>query len=645
MRSRVVLVFMCLTLIWLSLGLRAFRLQVLPSENLARLRSRQFETVVRLEPRRGDIIDRNGKELAASVASYSLFADPKLIQSPKRLSKLLSKSLNLTYKEIYAKIKNPARRFVWIERRLNNDVKKQVEAWKEPGIGFVEEGKRIYPHENLLGQTLGFVGREGAGLEGLESRFEKELRGEEKHFNVRRDAMGRPLVVDGQLFTERPGGANIQLTIDADIQYYLEQELAIARETHQAERAMGIVLDAKTSEIIAIAADPNFNPNEGANYDALVRKNSIVTDAYEPGSTLKTFTIAAALREGLIKPGTKYYCEKGKMKVGDKWIKEADVKEKWEWLTVSQILEMSSNIGATKIAFDLGQEKLFKAFNDFGFGDKTGVEIPGETRGILPPLPWRIHHFSNISFGHGISVSPLQIANAYAAIANGGILNQPKILKTIVNSETKEELALPESKSRRIFSEADAATLRIMLTGVTSSFGTGSKARVSGFIVAGKTGTAQKVNPNGRGYLKGSYISSFAGFVPANDPKYVIYIAVDSSQKGYYGSDVAAPVFNKVAEYALRVGGVLPSIITDHDVINAKTQQIAKTIPKQDRPYTFVPDLKGLTVREVLETLHGQDLHIEMKGKGVVVNTTPSAGDPIDESRKIQIQLSKVSTQ
>ncbi len=641
MRSRIVIVFTILAIMWIGLGLRAFRLQILPNENLSRIRARQFETVVRLEPRRGDILDRNGKELAASVSAYSLFADPKLIQAPKRLSRILAKSLNVSAREIYLKIKNPNKRFVWIERRLPTEAKKRIESWKESGLGFVEEGKRIYPHEELLGQTLGFVGREGLGLEGLESRYEKELRGEEKHFNIHRDAMGRPLVADGQLFTERPGGANLQLTVDADLQYYLEQELTSARDSHQAERAMGIILDAQTSEILAIASDPKFNPNDGASFDSALRKNVVVADAYEPGSTIKTFTIAAAMREGVIQPSTKYYCDKGKMKVGDKWIKEADTKEKWEWLTVSQILELSSNIGVTKIAFALGQEKLHRAFSDFGFGEKTGVEIPGETRGILPALPWRIHHFSNIAFGHGISASPIQIANAYAAIANGGMLHQPKIVKSLINSETKEILVPNESKSRRIFSEADANTLRIMLTGVTSSAGTGSKARVPGFIVAGKTGTAQKVNPDGRGYLKGSYISSFAGFVPANDPKFVIYIAVDSSKKGYYGADVAAPIFNKVAEYALRSNGVLPSVITDRDVMNTKNKRAAKNLQKKDGPYTTVPELKGLTVREVLETLHGQNFNIEMKGKGVVINTFPSAGESIEPSQKIKIQFSR----
>lgn len=642
MRARILVVFIFFFGIWVFVGLRAFYLQVFPNENIRHLRARQFETVVKLEPRRGDILDRNGNELATTVAAYSLFADPKIIKGPKKLASRLSSELNLPIKEVYSKLKNSQKRFVWIERRINQDVKSKIEAWRVSGLGFVEEGQRVYPHENLLSQTIGFVGREGNGLEGLEIKFENELRGLERKVNVRRDAFGRPLIANGQVFAERPGGATLQLTIDSELQYSLEEELRRATVDHEAERAMGVVLDAQTSEVLAIGAYPTFNPNTRSDLDAGYRRNPVVTDSFEPGSTLKTFTIAAALREGKIQPNTKYYCEKGKMKVGKRWIREADSKHQWEWLSVSQILEVSSNIGVAKIAFDLGEEKLRKAFADFGFGEKTGLEIPGETRGILPGIPWRQHHFSNISFGHGIAVSPIQMANAYAAIANGGILRQPTIIKSIVNAETKEPLPLSERRERRVFSESEAALLRLMLTGVTSSYGTGTKARVPGFIVAGKTGTAQKVDPNGRGYIKGTYISSFAGFVPANNPRFVIYVAVDSSKKGYYGSDVAAPIFNRVSESALRIWGVAPTIFAEKDLI--KTKVVSKTrrhVEALVRETTIdtVPDLKGLTVREVIENLRGKKIDVEFKGNGLVMTTMPAQGERLTPGQKLKILL------
>lgn len=639
MKSRIVFVFVVIALMLSVLLVRAFVLQVLPSDNLSKLRNKQFETVVKLEPRRGDIVDRKGKELAASVTSFSLYADPKLVKMPKRLSSRLAKVTDHTYRELLQKLSQKNKRFVWLSRRLSPETKAKIESWKESGIGFVEEGKRIYPNEGLLSQTLGFVGREGQGLEGLEARFEQELKGEKKQFSVRRDAFGRPLVSNGQLFTERPGGATLQLTIDSDLQYFLEQELMRALELHEAERAMGVVLDAQTSEVLAMAGVPTFNSNEVAESTPELRRNPIIMDAFEHGSTIKTFTIAAALREGIAQPNTKYYCEKGKMKVDNRWIRESDKKHEWEWLTVSEILEVSSNIGVTKMAFEMGQEKLRAAFLDFGFGERTGIEMNGETRGILPALPWRKHHFSNISFGHGLALSPLQIANAYAAIANGGVLKTPTLVKGLVNSDTGEVISNQSRPERRVLTPTQAGIMRLMLTGATSQFGTGTKARVPGFIVAGKTGTAQKVDPNGRGYMRGKYISSFAGFVPANEPKFVIFIAVDSAQKGYYGSDVAAPSFNKVAEYALRAWGITPSILAEENVLVSK-----KTAPKiealRGERLTVMPSLKGLTVREVSEMLRGQDLEIDIKGRGVVFNTWPKEGESIPENfRKIKLQL------
>lgn len=621
---------------------RAFYIQVLPNSKLSELRERQFETVIKLDPRRGDIVDRNGKELAATVASYSLFADPQILKGPRSVARKLSKILRVPASHILPKLQGE-RRFVWIERQLSRESRDKIENLKITGLGFVEEGKRVYPHESLLAQTLGFVGQEGQGLEGLEKKFEKELRGESLRMAVPRDARGRPLLANGQLFSERPGGATLHLTIDQEIQYFLEHQLAQATEDHEADRAMGVVIDPQTGEVLALASTPAFDANNAIKVNPEFRRNPIFTDAYEPGSTLKTFTIAAALREGFAQPNTRIYCEKGRMQVDDRWIRESDPKHKWEWLTVNQILEVSSNIGVTKIAFDLGAEKLRAAFLDFGFGDKTGIDVPGETKGILPALPWRKHHFSNISFGHGVSVSPMQIASAYAMIANGGLLLKPRLVRGFTDSLSKTFTEIPRESGKRVLDEQHAAQLRMMLTGATSSLGTGMRARVPGFVVAGKTGTAQKVDPNGRGYLKGLYISSFAGFVPAHDPKFVIYIAVDSPRKGYYGSEVAAPVFNRVAEYALRKSGIAPTVLADHDVIKSPTQSVTSKIIEDFKKERFetVPDLTGLSLRQLLDRLNGQEIKVEIKGKGSVATTLPSPGEPLTSERKLKIFLSE----
>lgn len=640
MRTRLVLVALGFLILWGALILRAFYIQVLPNEKLSKLRDRQFETVVRLEPRRGDIVDRSGRELAATVAGYSLFADPQVIRGPRATARKLAPILRQPVQQILPKLQGE-RRFVWVERQLSREVRERIEKLKLPGLGFVEEGRRIYPHETLFSHTLGFVGRDGRGLEGLERRFEAELRGESREVAVPRDARGRPLIANGQLFTERPGGATLQLTVDQELQYFLEQQLADARQTHEAARALGVVMDPKTGEILALGAVPGFDVNRATRIDPELRRNPVLMEAFEPGSTLKTFTIAAALREGIARPNSKVFCEKGRMKVDDRWIRESDPKHKWEWLTVNQVLEVSSNIGTTKIAFQLGQERLRKAFLDFGFGERSGLELAGETKGILPPLPWRKHHFSNISFGHGISVSPLQIVRAYAMIANGGLMVKPTLVTGFLDPHTKQLQRLPVEKPVRVLGEQDAAQVRMMLTGATSALGTGGRARVPGFVVAGKTGTAQKVDPNGRGYLKGVYVSSFAGFVPAHDPKFVIFIAVDAPKKGYYGSEVAAPVFNRVAEYALRKSGVAPTVLEDHNIIRASVPKPTDEIIAKLRREKFdvVPDFRGLTLREVLDRLSEQDLEIEIKGKGQVAVTSPAAGHPLTPDRKLKIFL------
>ncbi|MBV2169009.1 MAG: penicillin-binding protein 2, partial [Bdellovibrio sp.] len=555
MKTRIVIIFVGILALWSMLILRAGYLQFLPNDRLNSLQNRQFQTKVTLQARRGAIVDSNGRDLAMSATAYSLYADPKILENRKMVAKKLAKVLNQNPEAIFAKIKDGNRRFVWIQRMLEQDKADEIKSWNLRGLSFVEEWRRVYPNETLLAQTLGFLGIEGQGLEGLELGYNQLLTGNQKKVMVKRDARGRPLINDGLMFTENPEGSELRLTVDADLQYRLESELVNAVSTFEADHAVGVILDAKTSAVLALASAPSFDVNKAMKSPAEHRRNKIVTDAFEPGSTMKTFVIAAALRDGLIQPNTKFYCEKGSFKVGDRVIREAESKEKFEDLTVAEILAVSSNVGTTKIAFKMGPDRLRQGLLDFGFGQKLGVDLPGEARGMVQALPWRQHLLSNISFGHGISVTPLQVANAFAAIANGGVLNTPYIVQSIRDVETGELTETKVKPIRRVLSAEQAAQMRAMLLGVTTKGGTGGNARVEGFMVGGKTGTAQKVNPNGRGYLKGAYISSFGGFIPANDPKFVIYVAVDSPRKAYYGATVAAPLFSRVASYAVRKEG------------------------------------------------------------------------------------------
>lgn len=579
MKSRIITLFILLTAMWALLVVRAAFLQVIPNERLEALRRKQFETVVTLQSRRGDVTDRKGHELAISTTSYSLFADPKLIERPERTARLLAKHLHMSYLPIAEKLKQAKKRFVWVQRHLGRAKRDEIAAYKIRGLGFIEESKRTYPNETVLSHVLGFVGGEGSGLEGLEAQYNSRLEANRKRISIQRDARGRPLIVGGQLFTEAPDGADVELTIDRELQYIVEQEIKAAIVTHEADSATAVILDARTSEILAMANAPAFDPNRPADFPAERRRNRAIVDAFEPGSTMKTFVVGAALAKGLVEPNTKFDCEDGAFKIDGRVIHEADAQHKFKSLTVSEILSHSSNIGMTKIALKLGASEVSNVLNSFGFGSRTGVDLPAEAAGILQPLPWRNHLLGNISFGHGVAATPLQIANAYAAVANGGWLRRPYIVRRVRDNETGDIIEAGPKTIRRVLMPEIAAKLKLMLSAATGEGATGWNARINGFPVAGKTGTAQKVNPNGRGYLPNAYVSSFAGFLPVNDPKFVIYIAIDNPRKGYYGSQVAAPVFAKIAGFAVRQAGLAPVLITEADLLPAEADRWTDIVP------------------------------------------------------------------
>lgn len=693
MKSRIHLLFVGVLLLWGLLIVRAAVLQVWPNHRLNALQARQFQTVITLSNRRGVIVDRNNRELAMSTTAYSIYADPKLIDGKKATAKKIATILGDSPQAIYNKIKNPTKRFVWLERLTDKDHADKIKNLDVRGLQIVEEYKRIYPNDGLLSQSLGFVGTEGQGLEGLELAYNQELQGDKKKVLVRRDARGRPLVADGLMFAENPDGAEVKLTVDADLQHELEGEVQTAMTEYDADNAMAIILDAKTSAILAMGSAPSFDPNVGSRASANSRRNRMLTDAFEPGSTLKTFVVAGALHDKILQPNTKYNTENGRFQVGDRIIKEAEMHEKWSQLTASEILAYSSNIGAAKIAFDLGGDRLAKSLAEFGFGQKTGVDLPGDSKGIIKPLPWTPVSLATISFGQGIAVTALQMANAYAAVANGGVLNTPYMVQSIRDSETGETKEFGPKMIRQVLTPEESASMRMMLTGVTS-WGSGANARVDGFLVGGKTGTAQKVDPNGRGYIKGGYISSFAGFIPATDPKFVVYVVVDHPRKNsYYGAQVAAPIFSRLASYAARRAGLAPVILSERNLVdqnmmkkmdsstNAKVaKKMAKNfksgksrLPAQAKnlknpvlppsdvltsadvvtnetaavptpQIEFVPELKDLTLREVYRRVGGQDLQVQVRGQGIVSEVIPAAGSPLPTNRKIWVILKPLSS-
>lgn len=643
MKSRILVVFFGMMILGSIILLRAAWLQFLPNEKLKTLKSRQFQTVVTLPSRRGPIVDSKGKDLALSAAAFSLYADPSIIKRKRAVARELAKILGLSSEFIYKRIQDSTRRFAWIQRRLDREKMEKILALKIRGLNFVEEWRRIYPNEKLLSQVLGLIGNEGQGLEGLELYYESDLKGNPQKVSVKRDARGRPLVSEGLLFRENPEGHEIQLTVDSELQYQLENELQKTVQEFEAIGAMGIILDAKTSAIRAIASSH-------------LSKNQVVTDFFEPGSVIKPFVIAKGLADGILQPNSKFDCEMGQWKIGQRTIRESDSKHRYGWISVSEILAYSSNIGTGKMALNMGDEKLRQGLLAFGFGEKSGVDLPGEVRGVIHKLPWGDHQTATNSFGQGMTATALQVANAYAVLANGGWLKKPYIVESIRNLENGESRNHEPENIRRVLLKEQAEAMRMMLTAVTQPDGTGAAARVSGFQVAGKTGTAQKAKTNGRGYEPGAYISSFAGMIPAHQPEFVIYVVVDHPRKAYYASQVAAPLFSRVAGFAVRKAGLAPSLLGKDDYQPQKlksaslaAKSFAATVNLKKLLHTedaspdlgMVPSLANMSLREALRKIEGQPVKIKTVGHGgQVMDTWPKSGEPLlkDETLVLFLQ-------
>ncbi|MDE0118648.1 MAG: penicillin-binding transpeptidase domain-containing protein [Bdellovibrionales bacterium] len=647
MKSRIIFAGFVLGIFYIIFVGRGAWLQFFPDQRLITVKKKNFETLIKLKPRRGIIYDRHGRELAITVASQSLFADPSLIKYPKKIAKKLGPLLNIPYHRIYKKIKNKNRRFVWLKRHTSEKESNLIQSWKIRGLAFLEEPKRVYPNGSLLAQTLGFVGHEGHGLEGLELIYDKILSGEETKVLVRKDAMGRPLFsdIDTNLMALRANGTDIYLTIDSDLQFFFEKELKKVVEKYSARSALGVIMAPQTGEIMAMANYPSFDLNHPFHSDPGLFRNRCVTDAFEPGSTLKPFIMSAALKKGIL-PSTRYDGMKGQLSIEGHIIKEAESTHQFENMTLREILSYSSNVGAAQVALDLGDDFLYHSLKDFGFGTRLGFVFPGESAGILNKTPWKKLQLATIGFGHSISVTPLQIVTAYSAIANGGLIKQPYLTQSVFYKESGEKKIFKPKTLNRVLTSEQAKVITVMLISAVSEGGTGVKAQVKGFLSAGKTGTAQVVDSEEGGYIKGQYISSFAGFIPAHDPKFVIYVVVQQPQKKFYGSTVAAPVFSKVAEYAVRQSGLSPVLITEKNILQkAKKQTHAQNHKKPSRDLSSekgkTPDFIGLSLRKAYQKARKEQILLKVKGSGQVIQTHPPPLSPLPTNKKVELILSE----
>ncbi len=617
--------------VWFLVLSRAFYIQVWPNQKLTQLQAKKYQTRIKLNSQRGSFLDKEHREIAMSQISYSIYADPKFIQAPRAISRQLGKILGISNDLLYAKLKDKNKRFVWLQRFIDEAKLAKVTAASIEGISHVQEWKRVYPYESLYKGIVGFVGQEGVGLEGLELKYDKWLSGDTEKINVKRDARGRPLTIDGMIVTENQMGSDVVMTVDTDLQFYVETQLRETLANFDGEGAVGIVLDAATSEVHAMVSVENNQRRD------LIVKQKAITDVFEPGSTVKPFVMALALEENLILPNSKIFCEFGKMKIGDRWIKESDQHHQFNFLSPSEILAFSSNIGIAKIGFKLGTDRLRDGLLRFGFNQKTSVDFPGESKGVLHESPWNNHLLANVSFGQGLSVNALQLANSFAALVNGGLLNRPTLIKGRRNAETQEYSDFEHPSSTRVISKRTSDLLKVMLSSVTHEGGTGVNARVPGFLIGGKTGTAQKPSMKFRGYEPNAYLSSFLGFIPVHEPKYVIYVLIDSPKKSFYGSQVAAPVFAKVASYLARKEGMIPNLISDKNLVDG-FDKIRKIKNKSNKSSdTAAEEPKILSLRDILKSTNTTD-ELVFIGKGSKIESIDADSTEINH-KKVRVFL------
>jgi cell division protein FtsI (penicillin-binding protein 3) len=539
-------------LITLALGWRLVDIQVRSAPLYRELARRQTERDLELPAERGKLYDRTGEPLAVSLPTATIVANPRQLADaeakvdPATVAEKLARALDVDAQQLEAQLRRD-KGFVYLARQQPRDVGDEVMALNLPGVQVLDEPRRTYPAGPLAAQIVGFAGTDHKGLSGLERQYDTLLAGRSGHMLEQRAPQGLAISSSPRIGEPPVAGTDLVLTIDREIQATTERLLTEAVDRHKAKGATGVVLDVDTGEILAMASMPGYDPAEIGSASSYARRNRVVTDAYEPGSVNKIVTAAAALEEGVVRPKQKMDIG-ASVTVGGKTF--SDDHGNPERGTLADIIRDSSNVGTIKLAQELGPERLHEYLRRFGFGTATALAFPGETDGLLAdPSQWSGTSLPTIAIGHGVSVSLLQVAQAYATVARGGVYRDPVLVRGSVGSDGELEPAA-EPATRRVLSQRSARVLSRMLVGVVED-GTGTSAALDGYRVAGKTGTAQKPAEGRPGYQSGAYVGTFVGFAPAERPEVVVAIAVDEPRKGYYGGATAAPVFHELLEFTL----------------------------------------------------------------------------------------------
>ncbi len=517
-------------------GMRAAWLGTVKASGLKQRADTQQVEDLDVPATRGTITDRHGVELAVSEDAVTVFANPMLLEDPVGASAELSPLLGRPEKDLLEELSDRDKGFVYLRRKLDPALGEKVERLGIDGIDTVVEPRRTYPQGALAGQLIGAVGTDNYGLSGIEQSYEDDLHGSDGKRRLVKDAKGDVVSI---VETERAeAGADLQLTIDATLQERVEAIMGELGETHMPKAATAVVMDPRNGEVLALANWPRVDPNDLGASPAYARQNWAVGASFEPGSTFKAFTVAGALEEGLIRPGTTLEVP-AEIEVADRTIGEAHDAAGGS-LTVAEILARSSNVGSVMIGLKLGPERFDKWVRRFGFGELPGIGLPGEAGGIVPrPEEYSGSSLGNLPIGQGLAVTPMQMVSAYSALANGGIIHRPHVI------------AGEADEGRRVVSPATATQVSRMLEGVFGAGGTAQEATIDGYTLAGKTGTAEKPDPETGGYSDYKFFSSFIGFAPARDPRLLVSVMVDEPKGAYYGAEVAAPAFERILEFAL----------------------------------------------------------------------------------------------
>ena len=652
---------------------RLIYLQFSQYDTLANRARQQQQNSIETSPQRGELLDRQERQLARSVQTVSLFLDPDGLDAETldRTAQQLAKALGLKHADLakeFHEAREEKRRFVWVARRLDADLGNKIAAMNLPGIQTRLEPKRYYPNGPLAAHVLGYVGLDGQGLGGVEQFHNSKIAGEPGRLFLEKDANGKPY--ESYEIASKPG-QTVVLTIDQSIQYQAEQALLAAVQRSRAKSGTVIVLEPRSGEILALANAPTFDPNKVADAKPETRSNWALQNIYEPGSTFKVVAFSAALEKGLAKVDERIDCQMGAITVAGRVVRDHTA---FGTLTVAEALAKSSNVAAIKLGIRVGDPTMYDYIKRFGFGSRTGIELPGETAGLLRKVErWQASSIGSIAIGQEIGVTPVQMVAAFGALANDGVRVAPHLIREVRDAQGNVVYrAQPEQ--RRVINAETAIAIRGMLEEVTLR-GTAKLAQLDGYSAAGKTGTAQKIDPKTRSYSATKHVASFVGFAPVSNPQVAIIVVIDEPAGAYHGGDVAAPIFREVAEQILPGLGVMPDIevksvpelvaqVNEDPERAAKLrdeqvqaeQQRKATLPTVDsnggrggevvyavatKKAMLMPDLRGRSVRDVARTCAQLGLQVEARGEGRVLKQNPSAGMEVSTGQLVYVDFGR----